>query len=150
MIADIEKRLPELKLFVQSMDQPKEITERVKSFDDALKIYINQFGPLSPAKKSLLEYLGDDKDVNAAQGFLQVSIIRAVLNEGWVPDWTKSSQAKYYPWFDFSSGSGLSYDGYGYDGSYSYVGSRLCYKTSALAIYAGKQFSSIYAKFMIL
>jgi hypothetical protein len=145
----IEKELPQLRAFIESTE-PKDIMECVKSFDDALKIYINKFGALPNVKKDLLEYSGHDKDMIAAQGFLQMSIVRAVLNEGWSADWTDSNQVKYYPWFDMSSGSGLSYYVYGDGCSSSFVGSRLCFKSRDLAKYAGTQFKSIYEKFYII
>lgn len=111
LIASMEANLVDLRLFVETAEQVN-ITDRVKTFDDALKIYINKVGPISSTHKSLLEYSGTDKEMLAAQAFAQMSIIRTVLNEGWTPDWTNSGQYKYYPWFDMSSGSGLSCDDY--------------------------------------
>jgi len=49
-----------------------------------------------------------------------------------------------------SSGSGLAYDGYGTRVSDTSVGSRLCFKSSELAEYAGRQFQDIYKEFMII
>jgi hypothetical protein len=74
-------------------------------------------------------------------------VICRVLNEGWSPDWNNSSEYKYYPWFKMS-GLGLSYDGYGFTHSDTYVGSSPCFKSSELAEYAGKQFISIYKDFL--
>jgi hypothetical protein len=77
-------------------------------------------------------------------------IIAKALNDGWKPNWKDSSQWKYYPWFDMQSGSGLSY----YDDVYAYsispVGSRLAYKSSDLARYAGKQFIKLYKDYFLI
>lgn len=144
----MEVELKELRTFVETPDSGL-ITDRVKTFADALRIHINKNGPLSKYLESLFEYDGNDKDLIAAQAFAQMSLIRRVLNEGWAPDWTNSSEIKYYPWFTMS-GVGLSCYVYGNSCAGSGVGSRLCFKTKDLAIYAGKQFTSIYEKFFIL
>jgi hypothetical protein len=68
----------------------------------------------------------------------------------WKPNWKDNNEWKYYPWFDMSSGSGLSYGDYDYQYSYSSVGSRLCFKTSDLARYAGTQFKSLYEKYFLI
>jgi hypothetical protein len=86
----------------------------------------------------------------ALNAYAKLFIIAEALNEGWVPDWADSDQYKYYPWLLVKkntknpSGFGLSYDGYDCAGSYSNVGSRLCFKSSELAEYAGKQFKKEY------
>lgn len=84
-------------------------------------------------------------------------IITEALNEGWKPDWKNSSEWKYYPWFRMSSGSGLACDDYACDYSdsnvgysHSSVGSRLCFKTSELAEYAGNQFKELYEDYFLL
>jgi hypothetical protein len=115
------------------------ITDRVKSFEDACEI-------LGIEYKSVLR-----SDVSADEAaYMQLKIIVAVLNEGWVPDWSDNNQKKYYPWFDLSSGSGLSFYDYDYNFSRSAVGSRLCFKSRELAAYAGSQFTAIYQSFMCI
>ena len=68
----------------------------------------------------------------------------------WKPDWTNGQWDKYYPWFDMSSGSGLSCFGCGDRDSYSTVGSRLCFKSAELAKYAGTKFIKLYEKYFLL
>lgn len=116
----------------------QKITDRIKTFEDACKHLGLSNEIFSP---------GDTKDEIA---YKKLKVIAKALNEGWQPDWTDGSQYKYYPWFDFSSGSGLAYRDFGINDSGSTVGSRLCYKSRVLAIYAGKQFTDIYADFMTL
>ena len=77
-------------------------------------------------------------------------IIAEALNDGWKPDWTNGQWDKYYPWFDLSSGSGLSFLVYDRRSSNSVVGSRLCFKSRELAAYAGKRFKKLYAQYFLL
>lgn len=110
------------------------IQDRVTTFDEACKVLGIVFIPPTESTPDEVAYM-------------MLKIIARALNEGWTPDWSNSSEYKYYPWFKMSSpGSGFSYlvcDG---DYSISFVGSRLCFKSRELAIYAGKQFTAIYEK----
>ena len=120
------------------------ITERVKSFEDALELYEGDV----EGKMFLLKYGGDDKDIIASVAFLKLSIIIEVLNEGWTPDWDSISEYKYYPWFDMSNNT-LSFDDCHVWITFSGVGSRLCLRTSELATYCGTQFIDLYKDLMI-
>jgi hypothetical protein len=122
------------------------VMERVKTFTDVLA----EVQDLGDNEKTLLHYNGVSSRMLGARGILKVTLIAEVLNEGWKPDWTDSSQAKYYPWFDMSSGSSASCHGYYHDNSNSGVGSRLVFKTRELAKYAGTQFQKIYEEFLLL
>lgn len=46
------------------------------------------------------------------------------------------------------SGSGFSFNTYGYGSTFTAVGSHLCYPTRELAEYAGKQFSKEYTDYL--
>ena len=106
--------------------------------------------------------------------YLKLRIICAALNEGWEPQFTED-EWRYYPWFylytqaeldDMGNGEKqerrmidtadyvTEYAGFGY--AYSHyapshtpagVGSRLCLRSSDLAIYCGKQFIKLWADF---
>lgn len=115
------------------------ITDRVKSFEDALELV-----GCSDNVRILLDYNGQDKEMIAAQAFAKLSIIRMALNEGWEPDWENGNQYKYYPWQKYVAGSGFVPFVCGCDLSGTDVGSRLCYKSEALARYAGQQFADLY------
>ena len=137
-------------IFVQTFGSAiftQKITDRVKTLEDALLILD---GKVSTNVATLMAYNGVDNAMIAARAAASLSIIAEALNEGWKPDWTNSSQGKYYPWFKMSSGSGLSFRGYDSYFSGSGVGSRLCFKSKELAEYAGKQFISIYQDFMCI
>lgn len=118
------------------------ITERVKTFDDALALV-----KVSDEVKNLLAYQGKDEQMLSSQAHAKLSIIAEALNEGWKPDWSNRSQYKYWPWLEFTPGVGFSFYGCDYDRSASCVGSRLCFKNSDLAKYAATQFQSIYNDF---
>lgn len=123
----------------------KKITDRVKTFEDALAIV-----GCSEDMKNLLDYNGQDKEMIAAQAYAKLSIIRAALNEGWEPDYTNSAQAKWYPWFKYVAGSGFSFGVYRYAYQGSGVGARLTFKSKELAMYAGEQFIDIYRDYLTL
>ena len=86
----------------------------------------------------------------------QLVIVAQAINDGWKPDWSDSSQYKYHPWMKVKatkkkpSGSGLSFDGYDVWYSNTDVGSRLAFKNSELAAYAGKQFNDLYNQFLTI
>lgn len=122
-----------------------EITDRVKTLEDALEIAGED------AQGMLLGYKGSNKDMIAASAFAKLTLIARVLNEGWVPDWSDSNQYKYYPYFKAKeAGFGFSITDYDCWNAFTTVGSRLCFKTSELAMYAGKQFETIYNEFLTL
>lgn len=121
----------------------KEVTERIKTFDDVL----SELGIIARDFYQQADGLAKDE-----VAYRKVKLIVQALNEGWEPDWSDSNQAKYYPWFNMpsSSGSGFSFDGYVLWSAASSVGSRLCFKSRALCIYAAKQFEDIYNEFLTL
>lgn len=78
-------------------------------------------------------------------------------NEGkpWQPNWHDYS-SKYYPYFTVKasakvpSGFGFSFSNCDSWYSATSVGSRLCYRTSELALYAGKQFKKLYQEYFLI
>ena len=114
-----------------------EIKERIKSFDDVLR----ENGIVKLDFKNSCQGLTKDE-----VAYKQVKEIAKAFNEGWVPDWTNSSEGKYYPWFKMGSpsGGGFSYNDYVNWSTSSDVGSRLCFKNSDLAKHAANLFLDIY------
>lgn len=139
-ILKIEKQLYQIK---SRYNEGLPITERVKTFEDALDIV-----EITQNQQDILEYNGQELQMRSTQAHLKLSIIAKALNEGWEPDWTDASQYKYYPWMKYTEGVGFSFNGCGSGHTTSRVGSRLCFKTRELAEYAGKQFQSIYNDFL--
>ena len=84
-------------LFGKEMFRPKNIMERVKTFEDALK----ELGDNHPFVEQFCfmelnaSPLGDCRDIIA---YLKLRIITAALNEGWTPQFTED-EYRYYPWF---------------------------------------------------
>lgn len=114
----------------------QKITDKIKTFDDVLDWH----GIKNDTWQSVTKLLTADE-----VAYKQVKLIAECLNEGTVMNAHDRTQYKYYPWFEVSpSGVGFSYSGYGHWYANSGVGSRLCYKTKELALYAAKQFEDIY------
>lgn len=106
------------------------ITDRIKTFEDACEV------------------LGISQIYGAQLHAVdKLKLIAEALNEGWTPDWQNSSQYKYTPYFRHN-GTAFVYYGFNCWGSFAGVGSRLCFKNSELAIYAGKQFIDLYNEFL--
>lgn len=118
----------------------QKITDLVKTFDDVLAFA----GITDEHYEKVISGLSKDE-----AAYWKVKLIAQVLNEGWKPDWTNSNEYKYQPWLKFTAGSGFAFDGCGYDHSLTRVGSRLCYKSRALAEYAATQFQDIYNDFLL-
>jgi hypothetical protein len=80
------------------------------------------------------------------------SLICQVLNEGWVPDWKKPSQYKFFPYFSMGGASdlGFSFRNCGNQDAYSHIGDRLCLKSSELAVFVGKTFENEYKEWMTI
>ncbi len=117
------------------------ITDRIKTFEDACKatgVSIMNFNLRNAVA-------GLDEDEIAYQ---KIKIIAEALNEGWKPDYSNSSEYKYYPWFKFKAGLGFSRSHYDDSRAYSGVGSRLVFKSSELAVYAGTQFEAEYQAYL--
>lgn len=114
--------------------------ELIKTFEDACEAEGIDY------EDFLLENGHLPKDEYA---YKQLKIIVKALNGGEVLDYKDATVTKYYPYFySAGSGSGFSFSDAYYVIDHSYVGSRLLLKTSALATYAGKQFTEIYSQYL--
>ena len=82
-------------------------------------------------------------------------IITEAANEGKPFDWDSEDEQKYYPWFDMevwaSNPTGFRFNvvGYTYTGTYTSLGSRLCFFTREDAAYHGQQHEAIYRDMMV-
>lgn len=114
-----------------------EITEKIKTYEDALK---ETGRPDVPDMSAFPE----DMRKHFTALYKMVVIVEA-LNEGWKPDWNNTDERKCYPWFWLSPSSFAFHDSacdYGDAGAGS--GSRLKLKSYELADYCGKQFEDIW------
>lgn len=169
MACDELKRLLEL-LFGKDQLQPtqsKDVTERVKSFVDA----VNELGndnSLVQQYNMLYSEFGSTLDAGII-AYLKLRIITAALNEGWEPQFTKD-EFRYYPYFNLytkeeydnlsdkdkqrcvgRSDGGLVYAVESGGSAYAVTsrGVRLAFRTCELAEYAGKQFADIWSDFLL-
>lgn len=118
----------------------KNVTERIKTIDDVLEdnnITMEEINEMFTNAPEHLKYQ-----------YLAELLVKS-LNEGCTPDWDNGKWDKYFPRFVMSP-SGFRFSDYGLWAASSAVGSRLCFKSSDLAIYAGKQFTDLYKQFMII
>lgn len=169
--------LPELKETEAQTAANRPITERVKTFEDACR-ELGEDHPFVLAYQNTNlrapEVAEENRDILA---YMKLRIIAAALNEGWEPQFTED-EWRWYPWFTLWTEEELSeksdewkadrhlistgdysgdFAGFAFALSYdspsnssSYVGSRLCFKSEALATYCGKQFISLWADFNLI
>lgn len=163
-------------MFGKEILKPKNVMERVKTFEDACS-ELGETNVLVQAYRTAeFNISGNLNDILEVIAYLKLRIICAALNEGWKPTFDED-EYRFYVWFyiytkaeyeklnkdekkrcrvvgssDFSSNTsgGLvvlnAYYASSY--SYSYFGSRLALKTRELAEYCGKQFIDIWADFL--
>lgn len=147
------------------------VTERVKTWDDVVR----ELG-YDPVER-LLDHTerGDGFNFGPDEiAYIKLKAIAKVLNEGWEPKFVKG-EWRYFPWFYLYTQEEIdkmtpekrsrvvlrsSYYAYAfggvafalaaYDSSYAnaHYGSRLAFKSEELAVYAGKQFTDIWADFV--
>lgn len=152
------------------MDKSKKnITNRIKTFDDALE----ELGPNHPLVKEYEAICKADVTENTIV-YSRLCVITAAMNEGWRPRFVKEDY-RYFPYFYLytneeisrmseeekssvvfrSNSSAYAYSGVAYACAYNdsayvaNVGSRLAFKTEELAEYAGKQFTKLYAEYLL-
>lgn len=127
----------------------EEITDRVKTYEDACKVL-----GVEPINEQNAKAQGFRSDEIARR---KLETIAAALNEGWKPDWNNTDQYKYYPYFYIQENAkgkgsaGLSCANTHTSAAYSGadVGSRLCFYASRLARYASNQFTDLYEQILI-
>ena len=146
-------------------------TERVKTYEDAVWELGNDHPLVEAASSAEWRFTNsEDKDIIA---YLKLRVIVAALNDGWKPQFVPGER-RWYPWYELISkdeydtmsddekqerrcvgrsshnahaAGGLVYSSafYASSSSSAAVGSRLAFKTEALAEYAGKQFAELFA-----
>lgn len=166
-------------LFGAETFKPRDITERIKTFDDAL----DELGECHPMVVQYNEIFNSFLEGAAAYNscdivaYLKLRIICAALNEGWEPQFTED-EWRYYPYLwlytkdeiarmsederkDIVLFGGHATSGAvaGFASAYSIsapssaaarIGSRLCLKSDTLAVYCGRQFADLWADFYLI
>ena len=122
----------------------KKEVKQISSFEEACQ----QLG-LDPEKSIPDMSAAQPKHHAALIATTKMYIIAEALNGGWIPDWSDYNENKYFPYFEMA---GFRFDGSHFDDTYAFStgGSRLVYRTRALADYAGKTFESLYKDMMVI
>ena len=168
--------LPELKETKAQTVANRPITERVKTFEDACR-ELGEDNHFVEQYHAIVDNGNFTSDCHDFIAYLKLRIIAAALNEGWKPQFTEDEE-RWYPWFTLWTEEELSeksdewkadrhlistgdYSGdwAGFTCALSYnapsnsnsaVGSRLCFKSEALATYCGQQFTKLWAEFNMI
>ena len=159
-------------IFGKDMFKPKDIRERVKTFNDAY----HELGDKHELVRAYNNLIVSNCMSNDIIAYAKLRIIAEALNEGWKPKFD-GYECRYYPWFYIYTkkeyeeldedekkecrivGRSNSYAGAGGDVVYASVGgassysdagcgSRLFFKTREIAEYFGKQFIDIWERFL--
>jgi len=171
-----EKQLATLYGDAVTFQDDRPVTERIKTFEDAM-VALNSTHPLVCDFRAFCAQ--SDVSSPNTLAYLKLRIICAALNEGWEPKFTED-EWRYYPWFYLytqeelddmgndekqerrmidTTGYVTEYAGFGSaHPSYTHapaiihanVCSRLCLRSSDLAIYCGKQFIKLWADFNLI
>lgn len=175
--ADSNGRLILEQLFGEELFNPKNIMDRVKTFEDAM----NELGSehkLVTLYESFMKDIPEKDDFdNDVASYLKLRIVVAALNEGWEPQFTED-EYRWYPYFYLYTKEeynrlnedekkkcrvvGRSYNGasvyggvayayaiYAWSSSFTSYVCRLALKSEELAEYCGKQFIDIWMDYLI-
>lgn len=156
-------------LFGEEIFNPKDVTDRIKTFEDACR-ELGESHPLVCQYNTI-----DDVDTNL-NAYLKLRIITAALNEGWEPTFNKD-EMRYIPCFYvygkeeleqmndeqisrvviYTSKDEFMYAGisfatadYASPNSITICSGRFFLKSSKLAIYCGKQFIDLWKDYLII
>ena len=125
--------------FLYEKKKNRPITERVKTFEDACEVLGKQY---------IFSCAGESGKREVVLNKLE--IITKALNEGWYPNWDDADEKKWIPCFIMSaSGFRFACSDFAYSVADAGCGSRLRFKSEALANYAGEQFAELYKEIML-
>ena len=113
--------------------------KKIASYEDACRV-LN----IQPINEEVFNIFPKE-DQRSMLAYHKLTVITRALNNGWKPNWDDQNEWKYYPLFRYVN-AGLSYANthYAAANSSAYLGSRLCFPTSALAKYAAEHFADLY------
>lgn len=159
-------------IFGKDIFHPKDIKERVKTFEDAVAILGND-------NQVVIDYYAIANKTCAKDilAFAKLRVITEALNEGWKPKFN-DNEVRYYVWFsiytkeeigeldedekksfcivghlnnlDVSDNFVYAHANVATSFSSSYLGSKLALKTHELAEYCGKQFIDIWSDYLVI
>jgi hypothetical protein len=116
------------------------ITERIKTFEDALEV---------TGHPNVPEFSELPEDLRAHfKAHYKLVVIAEALNEGWKVNWANHCQGKYTPTFSLTPTSGFEYCDvwtiHEYMPTHMVYPFSICFRTATLAGYSGKQFLEIW------
>ena len=171
-IETLQEELVKLKKQRERIEKP--ITERIKTFDDA----VDELGIEHPLVKQYMAANGDESFTRNTIAYMKLLIIAAALNEGWGPQLTEY-EYRWFPWFTLWTEEELKekseewkannklwlFGGASHNGAIcglasassnhawavapSSISARLAVKSDELAHYFGKQFIDIWAEYLL-
>lgn len=176
--ADSEKKALLENLFGKDLFVPKDVTERIKTFEDAIKeLSIMAEKGDEKAAMLLADYESNANNIKMIEtiAYMKLCIVTYALNEGWEPQYT-DEEVRYWPYFyiytqeeidniDEDDKDKLLYVGdraadgvpcgissansdSAFSASIAYISACLNFKTRELASYAGTQFAEIWSAFV--
>lgn len=132
---------------MKAKEAKKTSEKQVTSFEDAcVKLGL-------PTDESILPDMSafPEKHRVALTASAKLIIIAEALNDGWEPNWDNDNEYKYFPWFYMDSPGFRFYAAdFVWAGTFSFGGSRLCFRTRKLAEYAGQTFLELYRDMMVI
>ena len=120
------------------------ITDKIKTFEDACQA-LN----LDPTHLPIVDLL-PEKDRKSIIAYYKLTIIIRALNEGWEPNWQDEDEKKFYNYFYYHSVSGFVCSNASYSHASTSFGSRLCFNSRYLAVYALSQFKDLYEDYLLI
>ena len=160
-IETLQEELEELKKQREWIEKP--ITERIKTFDDA----VDELGIEHPLVKQYMAANGNEAFTRNTIAYIKLQIVAAALNEGWFP-YLQRKEKRWYPYYKIYAGDeiddispdatylfgasfGLAYvgSGYAWSGASSSFSARLAVKSEEISDYFGNQFIDIWAEYLL-
>lgn len=113
--------------------------KKIASYEDACRV-LN----IQPINEEVFNIFPKE-DQRSMLAYHKLTVITRALNNGWKPNWDDQNEWKYYPLFRYVN-AGLSFAATNRTAAstLAYIGSRLCFPTSALAKYAAEHFADLY------
>ena len=160
-IETLQEELENLKKQRERIEKP--ITERIKTFTDALE----ELGSEHPLVKQYMAANGNESFTRNTIAYIKLQIVAAALNEGWFP-YLQRKEKRWYPYYKIYAGDeiddifpdatylfgaccGLSF--VSSDLAWSFAAStlsdRLAVKSEEISDYFGNQFIDIWAEYLL-
>ena len=135
-------------MFGKDMFPPKNIIERVKTFEDACEVLGEDHQYVKAYREWMRISYADCKDITA---YLKLRIICAALNEGWKPNFDGDECRVVSRSSNYAIANGGVVYSYAYGASsvsHTVICSRLVFKTRELSEYCEKQFIDIWEDYL--